>query len=540
MATMATRRLAAALTLLLVAACYTTAARQLKQDAPSSAAYVLGFGGSPARGAFVSAIARAGCALEDFTAEAGIATSVCPIGHLHKVSSCPSPGFPELGVNLVTKDVVFTTPGDDNGKPKPHDSDSSDDRAAAAAGASTDSSVVAGSTPPPKFFTGPITDTSALNDPFWRRQWAPKAIGAPAAWAKGINGRCVRVGLVDFVFGPPHNDLKNKYDFSVSKGFGNVDWTYNSPDPAGTYTAGIVGAEANNSDSVVGVAYGSTLIGASVSDEISGLNTMRLSKIAQGIIYAAKRKDEGGAGVDLIHANFPTDNIIDRTNEAQMTESGAFSNAVAVLNKAISFANRNGVLVVVPVGHVPYPTSGIDLTYQKANFTALCENANVLCVGAYGATGICKGTCVGNNYFCNVPKDIAGANYSQLHPQSNYGRSVDVAGPAGNPLNYPAPCWGTNAIFSTGRYNIRIVTGVPFTAAPHAAALAALYIQKAAMDKGILESELCNPARTRTIVSPGQIKTAIKRGAVMPPGNAGEMRKYFGSGLINVPNTLGL
>ncbi|KAG2481951.1 hypothetical protein HYH03_019095 [Edaphochlamys debaryana] len=81
--------------------------------------------------------------------------------------------------------------------------------------------------------------------------------------------------------------------------------------------------------------------------------------------------------------------------------------------------------------------------------------------------------------------------------------------------------------------------GTSFSA-PHVAALAALYIQKAAMDKGVLESELCNPNRVKTFVSPGQIKTAIMRGAVLPPGNRGEMQRRFGTGIINVKNTLGL
>ncbi|KAG2482717.1 hypothetical protein HYH03_018374 [Edaphochlamys debaryana] len=36
------------------------------------------------------------------------------------------------------------------------------------------------------------------------------------------------------------------------------------------------------------------------------------------------------------------------------------------------------------------------------------------------------------------------------------------------------------------------------------------------------------------------IKAAILRGAVLPPGNPGEMRNFFGAGIINVPRTLGL
>ncbi|KAG2487393.1 hypothetical protein HYH03_013962 [Edaphochlamys debaryana] len=496
---------ASALTLLFAACC---TARQLKQ-APDTT-YLLTFSGSPTRGSVNSAIARAGCAPDFFDADAGRRR------HGSVALSLTTPGFAEVGINLVSKDVAFP-PADDDDKPTK--------------GRGVDEEPAPTATPTPtSFFSGPITDTSQIDDPFWPRQWAPKAIGAPAAWAKGINGRCVRVAVVDSIFGPPHNDLKKKFDYNVSRGFGNIDWTWNSTNPVGTYVAGIIGAEAKNNDAIVGVAYGSTLI---------GLNTMDAngyywaSKVAQAIIFAAKRKAEGCAGADVIHAKFAA--TWDRANETQRTENGTSNNAMAYLNKAISSANRNGVLVVVPAGQAVWPGSGIDLTYQKSNFTGLCENANVLCVGAYGATGLCKGGCAPNNVICNSPLDVAGANYSQLHPMANYGRSVDVAGPAGVLDNYPGACHSTNAIFSTGRYNIRVYSSEPFMASPHAAALAALYIQKAAMDKGILESELCNPARTRTI-----IKTAIKRGAVMPPGNAAELKKYFGNGYINVPNTLGL
>ncbi|KAG2485386.1 hypothetical protein HYH03_015872 [Edaphochlamys debaryana] len=67
-----------------------------------------------------------------------------------------------------------------------------------------------------------------------------------------------------------------------------------------------------------------------------------------------------------------------------------------------------------------------------------------------------------------------------------------------------------------------------------------MYIQKAAMDKGVLESELCDPNRVKPFVSPGQIKTAILRGAVRPPGGIPEMNSLYGAGIINVPRTLGL
>ncbi|KAG2482167.1 hypothetical protein HYH03_018884 [Edaphochlamys debaryana] len=184
----------------------------------------------------------------------------------------------------------------------------------------------------------------------------------------------------------------------------------------------------------------------------------------------------------------------------------------------------------------------MDFNSQKSNYTSPCQNSNVICVAANAPVGICPGPCDPNNVFCLAPGGLnfAGANYSRLASYSNYGRAVDVTAPGGDYADFPKPCFFDDFIATTApNGGTSWVSGTSFSA-PHVSALAALYIQKAAMDKGVLESELCNPNRVKTFVSPAQIKTAIMRGAVLPPGNAGEMRRIFGAGIINVPRTLGL
>ncbi|KAG2486290.1 hypothetical protein HYH03_014995 [Edaphochlamys debaryana] len=241
------------------------------------------------------------------------------------------------------------------------------------------------------------------------------------------------------------------------------------------------------------MAYGSTLIGVRVSGKAAGVPW---SAWIKAVIYAAQRKDLGGAGSDVLTLEWVDDERVNRANRTGVRSElyGNGTNINHMLNRAIAFANRNGVLIVVSAGLWPaYGLPG-DLRTEKSYVTNPCENANVLCVAASAPVGVCPPShCAQNSinwFYCPLGLDFAGADYNRLAYFSSYG--------------------------------------------------GALYIQKAAMDKGKLETELCAPGRTKTSVSAGQVKAAIVRGAVLPPGNPGEMRKIYGAGIINVPRTLGL
>ncbi|KAG2485286.1 hypothetical protein HYH03_015961 [Edaphochlamys debaryana] len=496
--------------------------RQLKQQAPE-VKFLIGFAGTPARVELDAAVSAAGCSLGDFlSVDAGIATAKCPAGVRLSTST---PGFTGLGVNLVAQDVHFTLSEDTQSAiAEPL---TSQRRTSASAGTTTTGSATTNG-----FYTGPITGEP--NDPLWAYQWAPRSIEAPKAWAQGINGRCVRVGVVDGYFGTLNPDIKNKFDTNVSKSFADISFETDPVGgvPHGQWVSGVIGAEANNGWSVMGVAYGSTLLGVQVFGSSSGAP---FSTIVEGILYAAQRKDKGGAGADIINLSL---GALGTKNADPGVEPGA-GPIIGLLNKAFAFANKNGVLVVAAAGN-----NYFNLNTPGPFLSTPCEQANVLCVAANGPVGICP-VCSSptSDVDCAFPPglDFQNANYSRLASYTNFGLTVDVTAPGGDiMLRGIRPCWGDDKVVTTGPVDVtNWVAGTSFSA-PHVSALAALYIQKAAMDKGVLESELCSPGRTKTFISPGQVKRAILSGAVLPPGKVGDMKKLFGAGIINVPRTLGL
>ncbi|KAG2482683.1 hypothetical protein HYH03_018389 [Edaphochlamys debaryana] len=492
---------------------FAAANRSLKQA--STVTYIISFI-SPSCNALSGAVAKVatGCRIDFCVAEANVATAQCPAGTALSASKFHA----SLGVDVVAQDVVRRL-------------------GASPTGVTTDATSNAATTitaATSSFYTGPIIGDP--NDKWWPYQWAPRSIDATAAWAKGINGRCARVVMVDGAFGTLPPDLQNKFDMSVTRSFADISFdTDTGVVTHGIATSGVVGAEANNGVGIVGIAYGATLIGVQVfGTELQAADSV----VVKGIVYAAQRKDKGGAGADII--NLSLGEIVDRANRTA-TRSEMYGNGSSIMhifNRAFAFANKNGVLVVAGAGN-----DAININAQKSGYSDPCQNANVICVAANAPVGICPaGRCAaGHRWNCTGGLDFANANYSRLASYSNYGTAVEVTAPGGDTV-FEGDCWLDDTVLVSapgGVEKIGFGTGTSFSA-PHVSALAALYLQKAAMDKGALESELCNPGRTKTYVSPGQIKTAILRGAVLPPGNAGDVRKLFGAGIINVARTLGL
>ncbi|KAG2483367.1 hypothetical protein HYH03_017766 [Edaphochlamys debaryana] len=214
---------------------------------------------------FNATITSAGCSPLFYSLDAGVAGAVCPSG---VILSTATPGFAALGVDLVVPDDDENSPYDTEISFPATTADLPSSVAspspAAAGGARRSAQAAAG------FYTGALNGSGVgqPNDPTYPYQWAPHAIGAPAAWARGINGRCVRVAILD---------------------------------------------------------------GASQT---------------QAIIYAAQRKNKGGAGADMINLSWAL-----RYNRANATKfenntQAEGQTAMGVYNKVFAYANKNGVLIV--------------------------------------------------------------------------------------------------------------------------------------------------------------------------------------------------
>lgn len=281
-------------------------------------------------------------------------------------------------------------------------------------------------------FEESATVVDPSNDRFAPLQWSLSAVNAPAAWAKELTGRGVRVAILDGGLYNAHPDLAANVDTAASKSF--APGLYNSDTGTfwhGTHVAGIVAARDNNIG-VVGIAPEATLIGVKVLHNGSGA----FSWIIRGILYASDPIIEGGAGADIINMSLGAD--FPRTGNGQL---------LGAMAKTLNYAASRGVLAVSSAGN-----DGYDLGQLRNVTTVPAESGSGVAVSATGPLGWAKyGT----------------TNFRRPASYSNYGEgTVFVAGPGGD-FAYPGnegctmatnggaaltrPCWVFDLVMSTSR-----------------------------------------------------------------------------------------
>lgn len=127
------------------------------------------------------------------------------------------------------------------------------------------------------------------DDPDYRFQWGPAAIGADNAWNLGLGNRNVTIAIVDTGVDYTHPDLAGSY---LSGGY---DWVNGDADPwddngHGTHCAGIAAASTDNGIGIAGIARAQVLAEKVLNAQGSGYT----SDTAEGIIHAAD------SGADII------------------------------------------------------------------------------------------------------------------------------------------------------------------------------------------------------------------------------------------------
>ncbi|MBD0711548.1 MULTISPECIES: S8 family peptidase [unclassified Streptomyces] len=347
----------------------------------------------------------------------------------------------------------------------------------------------------------------APNDTEYAKQWdllePTGGMNVPAAWDK-TTGSGVTVAVIDTGYAA-HSDLAANivagYDFisapsDARDGNGRDadpkdegDWTAVTgecgdgapPSPSswhGTHVAGTIGAVANNTKGIAGIAYHAKIQPVRVLGKCGGTS----SDIADAITWAS------GGSVPGVPANATPAKVIN------LSLGGSSNTCPSVYQNAINGAVTRGTTVVVAAGNSNANTSG----FTPAN----C--ANVITVASTSREG-------NRSYY------------------SNFGTAVDVAAPGGEtrrsldtPGTVTTPQNGILSTLNAGATTSSSETYKPYQgtsmAAPHIAGLAAL-----------LKS-------AKSSLTPGQIEAAIKANARRIPGAC---TGGCGAGIADAAKTVG-
>ena len=251
--------------------------------------------------------------------------------------------------------------------------------------------------------------SAGATERFFPIQWALQAIHAPDAWATGQLGRGARVAIVDGGIWDQHVDIAPNLDAGRSTSFVPGQPFNFDADASnfwhGTHVAGIVaGADNNDNLGVIGVAPKATLIGVKVLDNGSG----SFGQVIDGLIYAADRIKDGGAGADIINMSLgATFSLNANANTLAL---------IAALNQATTYAWSQGALVVASAGNGDNQGHGIN--HDNGNYITIpAQSDHVLGVSALAPVGYAFGS----------------TNYDLLATYSNFGTSiVDFSGPGGD------------------------------------------------------------------------------------------------------------
>jgi subtilisin family serine protease len=344
-------------------------------------------------------------------------------------------------------------------------------------------------------------DVTAVTDTFYPFiQWAPQAIGAPAAWDAGWTGKGVRVAVIDGGVHGTHVDLATRIDVSAARSFvpgGTCETQWNCDTGTfwhGTHVSGIIAAPINNIG-IVGIAHEATIVPVKALHGGSG----SFGSVILAILYAAT---EGKA--DIINMSLGA--------VFQRREPGA-AELTSALNRAVNFAGSRGVLVISSAGN-----DALDVDHSADYVVTPAQSGNGLAVSATGPFGF----------------GYSATNFARFSSYSNWGNSlVTVAGPGGDfawPTNenctkttaagvaLTRPCWVFDMVMSAARGSGASTTSYAWAAgtsmaAPAAAAVAALIKQK-------------YPG-----ISVGALKTRLMR-ATTDEGKVGN-DPYYGKGFIN-------
>ena len=329
-----------------------------------------------------------------------------------------------------------------------------------------------------------VPDADSLDDPLSALQWDKKVQDLATAHER-TRGEGARIAILDTGIDETHPDFQDNLNVDLSVNTTADGGDHNPPGVRyhGTHVGGIAAAS-DNGTGVVGTAPDADLVDVRVFGQTGGAS---FGDILAGVTYSAN------VGCDVANLSlgaypFPRQ------------ENGSFYGGV--LNKTMTYANKEGTLLVIAAGN-----DGADLQHD----------GNVMSIPAEGAQGMAVSatSSVGFNPFFGEP-DNPGTRPASY---TNYGtNAIGVAAPGGD-----TPPGG-------GTYDL------VYNAIPNATAEAFGFPQPYAFLAGtsMAAPQVAGTAALVAAENPdynaNQIQKAIERTASVP---AEFGKEYFGAGFLD-------
>ncbi|WP_158056890.1 S8 family serine peptidase [Halorussus halophilus] len=342
--------------------------------------------------------------------------------------------------------------------------------------------------------SAPITaeEASATDEPYYPIQWDKQSQNVPDAH-EITQGEGTRVAVIDTGVAAGHPDLAHAVNTDLSQDFTGDGYGAGGPYGGyhGTHVAGIVAANDDNEEGVVGTAPETEIVDCRV---FSPSSLASFADILAAMVYSAN------IGCDAANLSLGAYPVLRESN-------GQFYGKV--LNRTTSYVHNQGTVLVIAAGN-----DAADLQHDANLISLPNEAANVMSVSATGPIGFNWGD--------------AGLESPTYTPAkyTNYGTSaIDVAAPGGNyDPEFPTG-WYYDLVFNTiaepvfdsdgnyqgATYGYAWLAGTSM-AAPQVAGAAAL-----------LKSQ--NPE-----YSANNVRSVLRNTADVPEEFD---RAYYGSGVLN-------